>query len=415
MRSCFQLFLLAYCATSRCIRGQELRSWVTVEYDYQVEVFQLSNNSSSPFRSSTQDVLTDIDAKLVQRLQKLLPNNGVTDNAQLPNVQFLNVSSNVYSACFTSSDECSLVRSNLVVEYEGQKPDHSVESVAVRLVREYLEKYSVKNPHAIITFQYPFLVDSLTAFHLKTIDSVMGDVEIELMEDTFVEVFGAVVSAMEGDTAILGSKFIYQGLLQHPQNNTFLRSSSVEQDPPTTTLTADFYTYGSCRECSDVEFGGVVYKVIVANLGAFRSRLQANGKTANTTYFDNVEEISFAVPTLPDPLPPTDQADVYDSQPPQPNPGYPWYFYMAFFMSMFIILGGLYIIYKDKSDLHGEKDEDQFSTESESVDGSKIEEYVVADDDGGDEYEDVNGTTLDEYQVEAVLSSSEDTEGAHVQ
>jgi hypothetical protein len=409
----FQYFLLPCLAACPYVLGQDLRDRVTIIYEYQLEVDHFLSGGS-PSAESTRDTLSRIDSSLTQDLQEMLRNNDVTIYEQIPTVVFLNVSSDIYSACYTSSAECSLVRSNLVVAFVGRKPKHSVEHVTVGLVRDYLQKYGLINPQVTITFHYPFFVDSLAEFQLETVDSVMGEVEIAVMEESFLDVFGAVVFAIEGDTEILDSTFIYQDLVQIFKNETIVRTSNDERNPQTN-LKVELNTLGICRECSKVEYAAVVDAVIAEKLDAFRDRLKANGELANSSYFENVREISFALPTLPDSLPPIDDGEIYDSQPPKTDTGYPWYFYFALAMSICIVLSGLYIVYKDQSDLDMEKDDDQFSTGSESdvasdfENESKVVEYHVKE----NQDESVDHPSLEGYQVETILSTAEHTQGEY--
>jgi hypothetical protein len=409
----FRYFVLTFFATCNFVLGQDSRARVTVTYEYQLEVFRSTDASLAVL--SANDVLDRIDLALVDGLQEMLPNDGLTINSQTMNVEFDEVSSEIYSACFTSSDECSLVRSQLDIAVEGEKPKNSVERVATRLIRDYLKNYSKMNPGVNITCVYPFWVESLVEFRLGPVDSIMTETEIEVMEETIFEVFGAVIFAMESDTEMMDTEFIYQKKLQKPISKSVIRSSSDQSSPPMA-LKVNFDTVGICRECSKVEFASVVEGVINANLGPFHNKLQVNGAFANSTYFENVETILFDFPSLPEGLPPIDDDAIYDFQPPQTSQAYPWYFYFGFSMSICILLSGLFVIYKDRSDLSMEKDEDEFSTASESdsslrSDGdTKVEEYHVEE----DEEASGNNTSLEEYQVETILSYSEEhTEGEY--
>jgi hypothetical protein len=357
---------------------------VVAQFEYQLEVEE----------SSTQKELAKIDSNILGSLQTMLPNAGMTASSKLiPNVEFVDVQSIIYSQCFTESEQCSLVRSNILIHYEGEKPEYSVERVAYRLIQQYLEEYTAKsNGTVVMTYLYPFLVSDVAQFQLAPVYGAMSNDEIQVMEETFLEVIGATVMAMEGDTEIQDVNFIYQDLL------------TMEPDIPLT-LSAFYKIYGVCRQCSHDEFSGLVNTVVSANLEAYENKLQKNGAAANTTYFDRVDNVTYTVPKLPKDLSPIDDDSIYDEEPPQTTSTLPWFLALALCMASCIILSGIYVICKDLRDLEDEKAEEEFSTASESEMG-----YSENESDG--EISSTAGyiekagqqASLEEYQVETVLS-----------
>lgn len=398
MVNSFRYFVVSFISICNLVACQQSRSQVTLIYEYQLEVFQLREEHSL---RTTNDYVNSIDYSLLDGLQRMLPNNeGSTNNSsQIPNVKFVDVSSEIYSACFTSSDECSLVRSHLVIAHEGGKPNYSVERVATKLVRDYLNNYSETNDEVTTTYVYPFWVESGAEFQLQPVDSVMTEIEIEVMEESILEVFGAVVFAMEGDTEMLDSKFTYQHLQQPINTSTDIFSREQRSLPMK--LKVDFDIVGLCRKCSKEGFAGLVETVTNSNLGAFRNKLRVNGRNVNSTYFDNVETILFAFPSLPDELPPIEDYSVYDSEPPQSSTSIPWYVYFGFIISICILLTGMYVIRTDLSDLKEEKDKDHISTASESNNSSHSDD----DDTTASRANQLEGgaddcnTSLEEYQA----------------
>jgi hypothetical protein len=416
------IFFAAFSATSRHHINAQTSSSVTVTYEYQLEVNNINGNGNQSdlavgTTSSTQDMLSFMDRNILGSLQEMLPNGGITasSNETSPNIKFFDIKSEMYSECFTSSDQCSLVRSSILVTYEGEKPKHAVERVSYRLVRQYLEDFaSGSSGQVVITYMYPMIVSSLAQFRLTSVETTMGDVEIQTMENSFLEVFGATVAAMEGDTEITYVGFIYQDVNQvdpSPSNgggdddNNRLRGRLLN---PLSTLEADFFTHGYCRECTEKEYASVVNSEITANLVAFVHKLKLNGEVAGSSYFTNVDEIAFDVPDLPPGLPKFNDGSLYDSEPPQTKSSLPWYFYFGIVTAIGVIICGVYIVYKDLRDLDDEKDE--FSTSSESDFSEERDENSRRGSGSGvAEYGTPAGrpTSREEYQVEAILSDDD--------
>jgi len=395
------------------------RNSVTVQFDYQLEVNSNSNvwnqqQQGSDSQSPTEQALRRIDRFFLGSLQQQLPNGGLTRNSQMvPTVKFEGVESEIFSMCFTSSDYCSLVRTTISITYEGDKPEHAVERVAYRLIQEYLADFpnATDNQQVMITYLYPFLVSSLAQFQLYMVDSTMGSTEIQIMEDTFLQVFGATVFAIEGDTEITDVEFIYQDIEEVSEyDNGQQRLNSTG-----TALSANFYVHGICRECSEVEFSDMVNAVFANNLEAYESKLKVNAAKVDSTYFDDVNYIEFAVPELPSDPPPIEDDTIYDSEPPETNTLLPWYFFLGISMAVCVIFGGIYVTCKDVNDLENEKEEEEFSTGSESAElseevESQIEEYVVKDLQPIEHHHNNRQISMDEYQVETILSDGDNND-----
>jgi hypothetical protein len=390
---------------------------VAIRYEYQLEVNEnqsvFKSSSSSLLRlgsiTSTNQALEIIDDNLLVSLQEAFPYGDTTTvNSNVPNVWFVNASSAIYSACFTNSDHCSLVRTTLSISCVGEKPENSVEAVAYGLVQDYLSMITMNSSGKITTtYLYPFLVASLAQFQLDKVNRRMGTTEINLMESSFLEVFGAVVAAIEGDVEATDVKFIYQDLLPSNDNSTLARNI----------LSADFKVHGICRECSNTEFAGIVNAVIGANLDAYELRLKANGELDDTTYFRSVNEVTFAVPMLPNELPPIGDESMYDFLPPVAEGPLPlMLFCFGTLIAICILCGGSYFIWKEVNEDMECKDDEAVSTESESDmgeysiniesdSGMEVEEYDIKED--GDKLVDNSRKALDEYQVETVLSTED--------
>ncbi|MGK3754462.1 MAG: hypothetical protein ACI8RD_006771, partial [Bacillariaceae sp.] len=59
------------------------RTFITVEYDYRLEVNTTGNSSSS---NALGDVLTDIDSNIITSLQERLPNGDIPEGKRMPDV-----------------------------------------------------------------------------------------------------------------------------------------------------------------------------------------------------------------------------------------------------------------------------------------------------------------------------------------
>ena len=146
MKLANSLILLA--STAGGVLGEPTRTSVTVGFEYQLEVNSVARVGT------TEDVLGNIDSEILGALQKALPNGG-SQEGELPNVKFDKIDSEIFSACFTKSEQCSLVRSTISIHYEAEKPANSVEFVTLGLVQSYLKDYSRSNALVSISYAYP--------------------------------------------------------------------------------------------------------------------------------------------------------------------------------------------------------------------------------------------------------------------
>jgi hypothetical protein len=382
------LLILASC--SAFVAAETQRTEISVGFEYQLEVNKIS------ITGTTVDVLGNINSNILDALQEALPNGGTESGEELPNVQFSTIDSDIFSACFTKSDQCSLVRSSILISYEGDKPKHSVEYVTLRLVQDYLKTYTKENARVTIGYAYPSMVSTLTQFQMKVVNGKMTSTEVEVMQNTFLEVFGAIVFAIEGDTDILDAKFLYQDLFviedRRLQNETNNNSTEIEETKELTgdfTLSTDLQVAGFCRECSSAEFGDIVNGVIINNIPAFQNKLKLNANQVGSTYFDSVSEVAFAVPELPSKLPPIGDETIFDSEPPVTESKHPWFLWFGILMGLIIIFVGGFVIAFSTSE--SEEDDESYASEEERE----------SDGEGALE--------LDDYQVETVAPNEDGT------
>jgi hypothetical protein len=310
------------------LRGlAESRTEVVVSFEFQLEVFNEYQTGS------TSQILELIGEDILPNLQEILPNGGISGTNEEPDVKFETIESEIFSACFTDSDQCSLIKSNVLVSYEGVRPAHSVELVTLKLVQDFLKQFSVKSNNVVITYMYPSTVSTLTQFSIAPVRGPMGDNEVMVLETTFAQVFGAIVSAIEGDTEVIDAQFLYQDIFDH-ENRRLQADDVFNRTGRTTTetrhvLQADLLVTGQCRDCTSPQFGDVVNKVIENNLVAFQNKLRLNGIAASSEFFDNISSVTFAVPQLPDFLPPIEDDTIFDSEPPTADAKQPWFLFLG--------------------------------------------------------------------------------------
>jgi hypothetical protein len=324
---------------------------INVEFEYQLEV------QDSQIAGSTTDALGTIDGGILEALQNNFPEK---NGSGFYLVKFNGIESEIFSACFTANDECSLVRSKIEVMYQAGKPEHAVEFVTLQQVQDYLASISMVNNNIIASYGYPSMVSSLAQLQMNTVQGRMNDTEIKVVEDTFTEVFGAIMFAMEGDTEIVEGRFLFQDLL-----------GSSEQ-----TLSTDLRISGYCRDCTMAQFEQTVEGVINGNIPAFQNRLMVNSNALGSTYFNGVSTIEFSVPELPEELPAIGDSSIFDETAPTVENKQPWFVWFGLTMGILVIFCGCYMIVKDNV----EYEKEELSTSDESnMDG----EFVSRDEEDG--------------------------------
>lgn len=367
MRATSLLLLLAgmnYAESQISNVFESQRTNVSVSFEYQLEV------SDSKQLGSTRDQLDLIDSAMLGVLQTELP---LRENSGRPKVQFESIESEIFSACFTENDECSLVRSTISISYVGDKPKHSVEFVTLRMVQDYFNATSIANNNIYTTYTFPTLVSSLAQFRMWTVTERMNDDEIKVMEETFEEVFGAIVFAIEGDTEVVDSTFLYQDLLK---NNASFEGEGL-------VLSTDLLVAGNCRDCTDAQYEEVIVKVINDNIPAFRNKLRINANAIGSDYFNTVEGILFNVPELPTDLPPIEDMSIYDKQAPDVRNPQPWFLWFGVSVATLILCFGACLIATDS----GLLDIDDFLKDEFSTSQSDSEMSEEDDTEGLDQIE----------------------------
>mmetsp|Transcript_5071 Transcript_5071/g.9437 ORF Transcript_5071/g.9437 Transcript_5071/m.9437 type:complete len:500 (+) Transcript_5071:46-1545(+) len=349
------------------VSGQENRTYISVEYEYRLEV----NTSSSQFGISAEDELTswvsNIDMNIVPTLQKQLPNGKAKSEDELPNVKFESIDTQTMNQCYTKSDLCRWMKSTILVSYVGDKPGDSVQRVALRMVMEYMKRFNAENPSVRIDYSYPMIFSGMGQFTMRYVQRGMNDAEIEIFENAFHDVFAAIIEALDGDTEITESFFVYQALEEQKVD---------QEDLVAYVSTVDMKYHGMCRYCSKSDFTDVVNGVIedATTLNAFRVHLIEQGFELNSSYFDGLVDITYSQPEYPDDLPPIEDESIYDSEASQPSTKYPWLLFLFIGVATAVIFIGLRLVCsvrrESTKEVFSTDDEDSYSYSEEQSDQS---------------------------------------------
>ena len=329
---------------------------ISVKFEYQLEV------PDSRTDGNTTDILYDIDELILGELQDMLPD---ADSNGTNLVEFVSIQSQIYNTCFTASDQCIVVRSNLNVAFQGAKSGHAVEVVTLELLQNLLEGISTIDKGVIASYSYPSVVSSLATFEMSPVTGSMPDLATHVLEISFLEVFGAVVFAIEGDTEARDAKFLYQELLRDDK----------------TSITAHLRVSGFCRECTSFDFEQVVGQVVKENIPTFMAKLKSNANSLGSAYFDGVRDIAFSLPQQSESVGPVTDPTIFDEKAPIVENRQPWFLWFGITMALLIVGGGCYFVVKDS--IAEEKDEYSTGDSSEEGDcGSEEDLEAVSSEDG---------------------------------
>lgn len=344
------------------------RTYMTVEYDYKLEANTTDDHLEEKYDIDSlkplEDALDQIDSTIINSIQLALPNGNIPEGKTAPDVEFDTVTSRFINMCFTESDSCKWVKSRIRLSYVGERPRNSMERVTLGLVKDHLQEINDSHPLILTTFVYPMIYSSVAQFQISPVSGPMSDTDIKYLEENFYEFFHATVYALDGDTDVTESYFVYQDTkeLQVQEQENGLEPSS--------TLSVDVKYYGKCRYCAEDELVETVHTTIEDNLNTFRLYLQKNG----SPYFQRVEEISVSKPELPNGLPPTENGSVYDMTAPKASRKLPWALWLGIAVTVCVICTGILVIVRDQRRLYKE----EASTGDES---SVYEERNHEDDD----------------------------------
>lgn len=301
----------------------------TIGFEFRLEVENVQNVGS------TQDVLNVIDGEILGKLQYRLPE---LNDQGVHLVKFDSIESVIFNACFTQSDQCSFVRSTISVVYQDARPEYAIRAVTLQMVQEYLNSIPSTYKNVLTTYTYPTMVQTIGDFEIKPVSSKMDSTDINVLESTIVEVFGAIVFAMEGDTELVEASFLYQDA----DDNVFSNATAT-----VSTVSTELRIAGYCRNCTASQFETIVVDVVEGNIPAFIRVLKVNSNTSGSFYFDDVSSIVFSIPENPPPLPPVGDSSIFDTSAPAVETKNPWFLWFGLAMAIIIICGGCYIVIQD--------------------------------------------------------------------
>ena len=398
MRLLRSLLLLGYAASTwaQQVGAQETNATAqetntTVGFEYMLEVENVQK------MGSTQAVLSVLDGEILGKLQARLPD---LNDEGVHLVKFDSIQSEIFNSCFTSSDQCSYIRSTIFVTYQDARPEYAVRAVTLPLVQEYFSDIPSTYDLLRVTYTYPLMVQTLAEFEIHPVSSKMNSTEISVLESTFVEVFGAVVFAIEGDTEVVEARFLYQDI----DGNVF--SNATDN---VSTVTAELRVAGYCRNCTSSQFEDIVVGVVDENLPAFLRELKLNSNASGSTYFDDVSSIVFSIPDLPPPLSQSGDSSIFDQSPPAVETKQPWFLWFGMVMAIIIICGGCYIVIQDTVVY----DKDDYST-GDSSHGENGDLALEEDAEGTIRKSNTAASNEEEAgQVEAVASKTQDGNGSN--
>jgi hypothetical protein len=375
-------------------KQQQWPTTFNIEYVYQLEV----NGSSPDSPDDVASALEDINERMVVSLQESISNTSTsTEDARLPNVQYNSIASEFTSHCFTESDTCRWIKSAIDLSHMKGISVNTIERVTINLVQNFLKAYSQINEQAVATYIYPMIVSGWGRFQIEPVSSTnISDMEIQVLEKTFLDVFGDVIAAFDGDTTAYESQF-YENAYKTLSNQSAFGNVATEIS---NVLSTDVQFYGKCRNCSDEAFTLLVSNIIESTLDPFQKALMINGRVANSTYFNSVHTISYGEIMLPDFLPPIDDFSAFHSQSQQKSYATSWYLWVTAFLALVIIGVGLCLIRREYRRWVMFEKEDPSTCESDSSRGhsSDNEDFdSKADSKAIDESNTPNGTSIVSY------------------
>lgn len=324
------------------------RTYMTVEFDYKLEVNETQPTeqidednifSSTPL----EDALIDIESNFVRSIQAALPNGDIPEGKTQPDVEFTTVASRVINMCFTESDSCQWVKSRIKLSFVDDRPQAAMERTTLALARQYLESVTASNDSIRTTFVYPMIHSSTVQLEFAPVVGRMTDTDIVDLENSFYNIYHAIVNALDGDTDVSEAHYVYQLL---------------NEDEFSTVVNVKYF--GKCRYCTEDELVEVVNEQIEANTATLLNHLKRNSQG---TYFNTVETVGFSLPKTYDELPPIDTG-IFDAEAPTASKFFPWKLMAGALVALIVICSGVMVICKDQKELR--KEEASTGEESES-------------------------------------------------
>ncbi len=336
------------------------RTYMTVEFDYKLEANQTENIFSS---TPIEDALFELESKFIPSIQAALPNGQIPEGKTQPDVEFTTVASRFINMCFTESDACKWVKSRIKLSFVDDRPQAAMERTTLALAREYLQSVTESNDSIRTTFVYPMIHSSTVQLEFSPVVGRMTDTDIMDLENSFYNIYHAIVSALDGDTDVSEAHYVYQVLNESELSNA-----------------VNVKYFGKCRYCTEDELSKIVNEQVETNTATLLNHLKGHSQG---TYFNTVEKIGFSLPKTYDELPPID-TDIFDAEAPTANKHFPWKLYTGALVALIVICSGVLVICKDQKELRKE----------EASTGEESESYAENHHEGAVSYDIENDTTF---------------------
>jgi hypothetical protein len=353
------------------------RTEVSVQFEYILEVDGIHKSGSSHL------VVAQIDSTIIDEFQKNLPAEESPKDGDLPSIFFTEVESDIFGECSftTAKGECSLVRTTVLVSYQEEKSERSVEFVTLGLAQNFLADFSGRFSNVRSKYEFPRMEQSVAQFTILGVDQHLNSEDIETFESTILEVFGATLFSVGGDADILDAKYIYQ---EQKDNK----------------LEAQMMLTGVCRTCTSESFGAIVDVVVSSTLDNFRLNLMENANAIGSTTFDSAASVLYSTPEEPHFLDSLDE-DTFFIDESTETTKHPWYLWYAI-GAIILILGAGFNDFRKELAL--EKIGDNDNLRCYTSDSSE-----ASDSDEPDDMEDVDLDTYNTAQRFEVESEAHTT------
>jgi hypothetical protein len=289
------------------------RTEISIQFEHMLEVEGNHKTGSAHL------VVAQIDSSILVEFQKNLPAEESSKDGGLPSIFFTEVESDIFGECSFSatSGECSLVRTTVLVSYQEEKSERSIEFVTLGLAQDFLADFSAGFSNVRSKYMFPRMEQSVAQFTILGVDQDLNSEDIETLESTILEVFGDTLFSVGGDTDILDAKYIYQ-----EQKDNKLETHMM--------LT------GICQTCTTESFGAIVDVVVASTLDTFRLNLKENANAIGSTTFDSAASVLYSTPEEPQFLDSLDE-DTFIIDESTEITKHPWFFWYG--ICAFLILG----------------------------------------------------------------------------
>jgi hypothetical protein len=357
------------------------RTEISIQFEYMLEVEGTHKSGSSHL------VVAQIDSSILDEFQdefqKTLPAEESPKDGDLPSIFFTEVESDIFGECSftTASGECSLVRTNVLVSYQEEKSERSIEFVTLGLAQNFLADFSARFSNVRSRYMFPRMEQSVAQFTILGVDQHLNSEDIETLESTILEVFGDTLFSVGGDTDILDAKYIYQ---EQKDNK----------------LEMHMMLTGVCQTCTSESFGEIVDVVVASTLDNFLLDLMENANAIGSTTFDSAASVLYSTPEEPKFLDSLDE-DTFVIDESTEITKHSWFFWFG--ICAFLILGAGIIDFR-KGLGASEKSGDNLSYKCDTSDSSE-----ASDSDEPDDMEDIELDTYNTAQRFQVESEADTT------